>query len=338
MRALSTLPLPVVILSLLSSSAQAQTNSSSKRGLCYIATDHSESDASLFTRRGSPLTWYYNYSPWPGPGNSLRQWSTQFVPMIHSAGEAESSVGTLQNILAGQDGGAGANQITHVLSFNEPDGDTSSGGSDSSPQHAAQVFLDTLAPLRDEPYNLLLSLPATTGSSRGIEWLQDFNSSCYKLNRTHGCEIDFVATHWYGDFAGLTSWLGQIHELYPDQKIWLTEFAIPSVDEDETQAFLNQSLPYLDGLEYVERYAWFGSTREEDANGWTGDGVSLLDDDGGLTQLGSTWMGGQKDGFGVGTTATGNDGGEDNGAAMLWWDKDLMLFTVAAMAILQYLW
>lgn len=309
-----------------------------KRGLCYIATSDAEDDSAIFTQSSSPLTWYYNYSPWPGPGSSLQNWATQFVPMIHSADGAADSVDTLYAILNGSmnipvssaAGGSidnGANQVTHVLTFNEPDGDTSGGGTDTSASDAAEVWLSTLAPLRAAPYNLQLSLPATTGSSAGLAWLAQFNTSCHRRNPGVGCEFDFVATHWYGDFAGLASWIGQIHALYPRQPIWLTEFALPAQDDVANQAFLNQSLAYLDGLNYVEKYAWFGSFREDDANEWTGDGVSLLDRHGDLTQLGATWLGGAEDGFEAGQGASG--GGSDNGAGAIRWDGSVWLLAGA---------
>jgi hypothetical protein len=258
--------------------------------------------------------------------------------MIHSADEAESSVDTLLGILNGSAGiplsgsSGGGNTISNVLTFNEPDGDTSSGGTSSTPQSAAKIWLETLSLLRSGPYNLKLSLPATTGSPRGLDWLKQFNTSCYSLNKTHGCEFDFIATHWYGDFASMQSWLSQIHALYPSQKIWLTEFDIPSVSDDDTAQFMNQSLPYLDGLDYVERYAWFGAFRENNANGWTGDAVSLFDKKGKLTGLGATWMGGQEDGFGEGTSATG---GNDNAAGVVGWNMWLAVLAAATVMIMD---
>ncbi|KAJ9603028.1 hypothetical protein H2200_012323 [Cladophialophora chaetospira] len=311
-----------ILLSLLPCTLAQSNSTFPKRGLCYIGTSNSESDAQIFTRPNSPLTWYYNYSPWPGPSSTLTDWTTEFVPMIHSASDAVASVDTIQGILNGslnvpiaESASDRGNRIEHVLAFNEPDGDTDSGGSDSSPNHAAQVWHDSIAPLRSPPYNLKVSLPATTGSGRGLDWLRDFNTSCYRLNRTSGCAFDFVATHWYGDFGGLASWLGQIHDLYPAKPVWVTEFAIPSVSSDDTEAFMNQSLPYLDGLDYVERYSWFGAFREDDANEWTGDGVSLFDGDGDLTDLGATWLGGQRTGFEEGESARGS--GNDNGVGVL---------------------
>ncbi|KAK7887427.1 hypothetical protein LTR67_009847 [Exophiala xenobiotica] len=275
-------------------SVSASTNSTyPKRGLIYISTSHSSSDDSIFTQSGSPLTWYYNYSPWPT--DSLSD-AMEFVPMVHGASNAEDDVNTIKSLSG----------VSHILTFNEPDIGTADGGTNTLPLDAAKAYLDTLAPLRAEPYGLKLSLPATSGSEAGLTWLTKFNTSCFHLNSTHGCEFDFIATHFYGPFPSLTSWLGQIHELYPNKKIWLTEFAIPAADDETTLAMMNETLPYLDGLGYVERYSWFGTFRSDHANEWTGDGVSMLDGSGKLTSVGAEYLGGQQNGFeeGQGQTST----------------------------------
>lgn len=54
---------------------------------------------------------------------------------------------------------------------------------------------------------------------------------------------------------------------------------------------MNTTLPFLDGLDYIGRYSWFGIFREENANAWTGSGVSLLDNSGDLTELGAIYLG-----------------------------------------------
>ena len=223
----------------------------------------------------------------------------------------------------------------YVLVYNEPDGSTSSGGSNVDPDDAAKTYINTILPLRTD-HGKKLSLPATTGSPRGLEWLHDFNASCHDLNPRSGCPFDFIAAHWYGDFAAMASWLGTLHTLYPDKQVWLTEFALPSQDADATEGMLNQSLPFLDGAAWVERYAWFGAFREDDANEWTGDGASMLKNSGGLTELGATYLGGDGRGFVEGAGGSGGKGsGSGNGggsgrrvptgvlgmvvAAMGWW-------------------
>lgn len=201
---------------------------------------------------------------------------------------------------------------THLLSFNEPDGTTSSGGSSISASDAARAYIDYVVPFRNGASggrNWKISHPSTTGSGNGLEWLRSFNESCYEIDSENGCPADFIAAHWYGAFDGLAGWLGTLDEFYNTNssrneplKIWVTEMGLPQQDADATVAMMNQTLPYLDNLTYVERYAWFGAFRTDDANEWTGDGVALFDDDGGLTELGALYMG---DGFTEGQKGEG---------------------------------
>jgi Glycosyl hydrolase catalytic core len=268
------------------SSSLAKKQSAFKRGLIYISSDD-PSDLSLFTRSGSDLSWYYNYEDYPESITSL-----SFVPMLFGLPDASTNfLGTMSSLLQS------SNPPRYVLSFNEPDMPTSVGGSDISPHDAAVSYLANIAPLRNSTYNhIKVSLPSTSGSNNGIDWLQRFNASCYSLDPKHGCPADFISTHWYGDFTGLTSWLGQIHEIFPSLPIWITEFADPAVSLDQTQAFFNQSTSYLDSLDYVDRYAWFGTFRAENANVFIGPNISFLDDAGQLTDLGSWYLGGNATG------------------------------------------
>jgi hypothetical protein len=224
---------------------------------------------------------------------------------------------------------------THLLSFNEPDGTTGSGGSSITPSDAARAYIDYVVPYRNGSRgggrSWKISHPATTGSGNGLEWLRAFNESCFEVDPENGCPSDFVAVHWYGDFGGLASWLGTLDEFYngnstsdKDLKLWITEMGLPQQSAENTVGMMNQTLPYLDGLDYVERYAWFGAFRTDDANEWTGDGVALFDDDGGLTELGALYMG---DGFKEGQK------GEGSGAGML----SVNLGAVVAMGVVSVL-
>jgi len=292
-----------LVLSLLATS-QAQD---SKRGFAFIGDTHT-SDNRLLSSDSSPLTWYYNWSPYPN-GDLIPTGSLEFIPMIHGIDATEDS--RTEQVISGLDSSS-----THLLSFNEPDGTTSSGGSSISPEDAARAYINYVVPFRDGSKgsrNWKISHPSTTGSGNGLEWLRRFNSSCYDIDPENGCPTDFIAAHWYGDFGGLASWLGTLDEFYntnstndSNLKIWITEMGLPQQSADATVGMMNQTLPYLDQLDYVERYAWFGAFRTDDANEWTGDGVALFDDDGGLTELGALYMGdsfeeGQKgEGSGVG--------------------------------------
>lgn len=195
----------------------------------------------------------------------------------------------------------------------------------------------------------MVSHPATTGSSNGLEWLRDFNTSCYKHAPRTGCSSDFIAAHWYGAFDGLTSWIKQLDTYYnvntsrtTPLRFWITEVALPQADVDATVQMLNETLLWLEEMEVVEKYAWFGMFRTDESNAWTGKDVAMFGKDGALTELGALYLNGAE----VNGTATegkgdevftegqkgevkddegGEKGGKGNGAA-------------GTLVILPYLW
>ena len=89
--------------------------------------------------------------------------------------------------------------------------------------------------------------------------------------RARGYRVDFITVHWYGgDFdtgpavQQLESYLQAVYARY-HLPIWLTEFALTSYSggtatfpaEAQQAAFLTAATRMLDGLSYVQRYAWF---------------------------------------------------------------------------------
>ncbi|KAJ9653164.1 hypothetical protein H2198_007626 [Neophaeococcomyces mojaviensis] len=296
--ALSTFLLVLSIINNVAS--QTSSPNSSKRGIAYLGTSTAQ-DYNIFTSKSSPLKWYYNWSPYP-VGNPRSFRNLEFVPLIHNLDSLSNDLSQLSNL---------PSTSTHLLTFNEPDGSTSGGGSNISPSDAAAAYIHSIAPLsRSNGGKFLISHPSTTGTLSGLNWLRSFNTSCYALNRTHGCPIDFIATHFYGDFPALASWLGTLNEYYNTNQsanlpMWVTELALPQQSAAATEVMMNTTLPFLDGLNYVERYAWFGIFREGNANGWTGGGVALLDNQGDLSELGASYMGG---GYRAGMSAQNEDG------------------------------
>lgn len=272
-----------LILILLFIAAVSAQDTISKRGLIYIPSQD-PNDFSVYTHSGSDLAWYYNYGYYPTQGGP----ALPFVPMVNTLPESSDDfTSAISSLLKS------SSPPTHLLTFNEPDMPTDVGGSDISPSNAAKFYISTILPLRK---HVQISFPSTSGSGIGLNWLAQFNKSCHKINPKHGCPADFLATHWYGDFAGMASWLGQLHSLYPNLPIWVTEFADPSVTLEDTQAFFNESTSYLRNLKYVDYYAWFGSFRSSAANGFVGPNVSFLDDGGQLTDIGSWYLGGKATG------------------------------------------
>ncbi|KAF1844411.1 glycoside hydrolase family 128 protein [Cucurbitaria berberidis CBS 394.84] len=277
----------------------------SKRGFAFIGDTHVP-DNQLLSSSGSPLKWYYNWSPYPNT-NLIASDKLEFVPMIHGIDATQDS--RTEAVIKDT-----PQSSTHLLSFNEPDGTKGSGGSTISAKDAAKAYIDYVVPFQEGKKGgrkWKISHPVTTGSPMGLNWLRDFNTSCYEIDRKNGCPADFVAAHWYGAFDGLKSWLATLDEFYNTNssrqvplKIWVTEMAVPQLSAEETTQMMNQTLPYLDGLQYVERYAWFGAFRPKDANKWTGNGVALFDNKGGLSKLGALYLG---NGFKEGQKGEGQD-------------------------------
>ena len=126
-------------------------------------------------------------------------------------------------------------RFEHVLGFNEPDGDASTGGSQIPAAVAAEVWIRQMEPLRRD-HGLELGLPAVTSAPSGFTWLDDFVRAC-----DGRCRGDFMSVHWYGDdFEGLASHLGHVHALYPDLPLWVTEYAVVQNDLARTQEFFKR--------------------------------------------------------------------------------------------------
>lgn len=207
----------------------------SKRGLCYVEGEDPKDDRT-WDGSGSDLTWYYNYQATPTDGIDSR---LQFVPMLWGADSANDTRGSFYDTVKSLiDSGR---EIEYVLGFNEPDG-CKDGGSCVDADVAAQLWIGEIEPLKD--LDLKLGAPAVTGSPRGLEWLQNFYTAC-----DGGCTTDFVPVHWYGNFEGMASYMGQVNATYQNMTMWVTELGFPQQDLEASQMFFNQSISYLDRQE-----------------------------------------------------------------------------------------
>lgn len=189
--------------------ALAQDNptsgSGSKRGLTYVSPNEDPADDRIWNSDQTDLSWYYNWSPNPTGALSER---LEFVPMQWGEDGAQSFYDTVKRqIDSGSD-------IKSVLGFNEPDGCTA-GGSCVDAETAASLWIDQIEPLKE--LGLTLGSPSVTGSPRGLQWMQEFFTYC-----DGGCSPDFFAAHWYGNFEGLASFLGQVNATYPNMTLWVT--------------------------------------------------------------------------------------------------------------------
>ncbi|KAI9851185.1 MAG: hypothetical protein M1838_004295 [Thelocarpon superellum] len=281
---------------------------SPKRGLIDVATSYGSTDDKIWTEPGSDLTWYYNYDDSPSPGYS--DTSLQFVPMLFAAPNTTGDTSFLDTVQQQLDGGA---NVTAILTFNEPDGTSATGGSAVDPTLAAQTWIKEVEPLKK--HNISLGGPAVTGSESGFTWLQSFFTAC-----AGNCSVDFLPVHWYGNFEGLASHIGQVRGTYPNMSIWVTEYALPNASLTDSQSFYNSSADYFDRIEwvstvarryplfhpfvhqghgteqltrhnpsYINRYSYFGSFRSSASN--VGPNAAMLTQNGKLTDIGAYYLG-----------------------------------------------
>ncbi|HEY7277874.1 MAG TPA: sigma-70 family RNA polymerase sigma factor [Trebonia sp.] len=194
----------------------------------------------------SGASWYYNWAATPngiaGPAG------VGFVPMIWGAANVTST--TLSQVK--QEGNV-------LLGFNEPD---MGGQANMTPAQALDRWPQLMAT------GMTLGSPAVaSGAATPGGWLDQFMAGA----KTRGYRVDFITVHWYGgDFATssavqeLESYLQSIYARY-HLPIWVTEFALTNFSggtatfptEAQQAAFLTAATKMLDGLSYVQRYAWF---------------------------------------------------------------------------------
>ncbi|KAL8694282.1 MAG: hypothetical protein Q9218_001050 [Villophora microphyllina] len=248
--------------------------SSSKRGLVYVPNEKHPHDDSIWVSATSDLTWYYNYDSKPSPAfdNSTK---LQFVPMLWG-----SSTTFLDDVTSQIKSGA---NISYVLTFNEPDGGGSTGGSAIPADTAAETWQREVEPLKK--LGVKLGAPAVTGAPSGFTWLQNFFTAC-----NGNCSVDFIPVHWYGNFEGLASHVGQVRGTYKNMTMWITEYADNNVNLKESQNFYNQSSQFFDRIDYITHYSYFGSFRSSVSN--VGPNAAMLTEKGDLTDLGSWYLGG----------------------------------------------
>jgi hypothetical protein len=146
-----------------------------------------------------------------------------------------------------------------LLGFNEPD------VADQSNLTVEQA-LDLWPQLLGTGRRLGSPAPSKDAATPG-GWLDRFMAGAAQRHY----RVDFIALHWYGaDSAGavgaLAAYLEAVHDRY-HLPIWLTEFALADFSRGladahyasraEQAAFAAAAVPVLEGLPYLERYAWF---------------------------------------------------------------------------------
>ena len=168
-----------------------------------------------------------------------------------------------------------------ILGFNEPD---KKNQGDLSVSDA----LDHWPTLMES--GLRLGSPACVHPDK--EWMKEFMAGVEERD----LRVDFICMHSYTGASAdaFIRRLESVHKLY-DRPIWITEFAVgdwtaSNVQENKFKPekvleFMEELLPRLEALDYVERYAWFPAGTDNPALGTS----ALFDKEGNLTPLGECY-------------------------------------------------
>jgi hypothetical protein len=173
-----------------------------------------------------------------------------------------------------------------LLAFNEPE---LPDQANMTVELAAKEWLRCIEPLR--AVGVRAGSPGISSAPQGVDWLLQFVA----FIRAGGSDVDFWAIHWYGETLGqFYDYIWSTHHrLGPEKPMWITEFAATNwsvekpLERAHVEAFARDSCIYLDSLEWVERYAWFGAMRD---TGTVGKWAAMLDWEGKVTELGRVYM------------------------------------------------
>lgn len=232
--------------------------SNPKRGLAFDPAGYPED---INQASGGSCSWVYNWSPTsPSPSVS----GIEFVPM-------QWGTDGLNGFLSR----ARSDSAATVLGFNEPDYGQQSNIAVGT---AVQMWKADINPLASS--GIQLGSPAVTSGDSGLPWLSAFLAQC------SGCTINFLAVHWYGEGApNFILYLQKVHSMYPNYKIWVTEFADTRTDAGAVLEFMKQVVAFMDATDWIERYAWFAYKRTTSPLA-----SNMLDGNGNLTPLGQWYI------------------------------------------------
>tara|TARA_R110002126_G_scaffold72364_1_gene180920 strand:+ start:105466 stop:107763 length:2298 start_codon:yes stop_codon:yes gene_type:complete len=200
---------------------------------------------------GMNQAWFYNWG-----NSSTSTLDKEYVPMSWGAGGAndDDDITKYKSKFT----------ATHVLGFNESD-----NCDDQSGQYSNLCQTDVAVGYYKNLMKTGLRLVSPNGRENApFGWLKEFHQKA----TAQDVRIDVIGVHWYDwgstpknspnanpatVFNRFKNYLQRVYDLYK-LPIWITEFnANPNRTTSVNYEFMKLALPYLENLEYVERYAWF---------------------------------------------------------------------------------
>ena len=201
--------------------------------------------------QGMDNTWFYKWN-----NQAISDLHREFIPMSWGYGGANDDDDI--NLYRSK------YKVTHVLGFNEPDDCNGQSG-----QYNNLCNVSTAVGVYEDLMKTGLRLVSPACRQGAVfTWLNSFNQEAIQ----NDIRIDVIAVHWY-DWGGnpentpnadpntifnrFKTYLNDVYALY-GLPIWITEFNGNKYRSIETnRQFMELAVSYLEGLDFVERYAWF---------------------------------------------------------------------------------
>jgi hypothetical protein len=202
------------------------------------------------------IGWWYNWSLQPSGGNT----GIEFVPMVWGATTVSGTIPAGSKFLLG---------------FNEPN---FMSQSNLTATQAAADWVGLQANAVKSALQIVgpgMNFCGPAASCNGTDpfmYLTSFLADCT------GCEVDYVAAHWYNcDLPSLKDYLEPGGSLAGYEQfgkpIWLTELSCDtSATESQQEAYMRAAIPYLESNPHVFRYSWFSADPIPNAKLVNGDG------------------------------------------------------------------
>ncbi|OJD37156.1 glycoside hydrolase family 128 protein [Diplodia corticola] len=239
-----------------SSAATGVTGVTDKRGLVYNTFT---GIVDQFT--SSQISWGWNWAQTPG---GTMPDGVEFVPILWGNRETDDLANWKSNAEEQISSGS-----THLMGFNEPDVDSSGGGSNMAADVAASVYKEYMNDFASKAS--LVSpgvcngegLRESTGRNQGLDWLQDFYDACGGFTDS-GCKVDKINIHWYSSYQGdLDSTISYFKEYVEKAynkfsiNLWITEYQLQNADDATQEEFITKTSEWMSSQTYIERYSYF---------------------------------------------------------------------------------
>jgi hypothetical protein len=247
-----------------------------KRGIA-IPWNFDPADFALYQEaiNAGKISWLSNWEMWKPQGLPA---NITYIPHCRTAKEAPQIMSYLSKY-------RDDTQVVDFMGFNEPDIKTQAN---MSVDHAVNLWREHVLPMK-ESCRVRIGAPSISNGPEGLPWLEEFFARFGGVNESG---VDFIPIHYYSDdVEHFKRYVTAVYKQYR-KPVWITEFSCTNWNvekppsEQDVSNFMKEALAFLDGQEFVERYAWFGAMSD------VGDGVGRangLQKDGKLTEAGKLY-------------------------------------------------